>query len=258
MQSCCCNESVTAQAACESLQSRSSGPPFGRRAKGCMHGTANAGRSDTPAHAMQAIAAPCLLHRVRNRFGPDWPTLAELVRGAPGRQTEGRERCRHRVLNSLTALATATAGPRPSAASSGTTMSTRPSTTRNGRSAHFRGLGSALPHLHRDCARPSHICTGLAPLRPNRHRAWAHRCHVCTGTGLPLPHLHSSPPYTPSHCGRFAQRAFSVPARPFRSHEHAPLWAVHLDRSKPPAPKDTGAVRWERRPASLSSSHPAR
>jgi hypothetical protein len=42
------------------------------------------------------------------------------------------------------------------------------------------GLGSSLPHLHRD---------------------WAHHCHICTGTGLtpatsaprlgsPLPHLH--------------------------------------------------------------------
>ena len=188
MQSCCCNESVTAQAACESLQSRSSGPPFGRRAKGCMHGTANAGRSDTPAHAMQAIAAPCLLHRVRNRSGPGLPALAELVRGAPGRRTEGRERCGHRVLNSPTALATAAAGPRPSAASSGTTMSTRPSTTRNGRSAHFRGLGSPPPTS----------APGLRSPLPHLHWARPAAAKSAPGLGPPLPRLHRdrAPPAT--------------------------------------------------------------
>ena len=52
------------------------------------------------------------------------------------------------------------------------------------------GLGSSLPHLHRDWARPSHICTrtGLTPAT-----------YICTGTrltpatsapglGSPLPH----------------------------------------------------------------------
>ena len=54
---------------------------------------------------------------------------------------------------------------------------------------------SALPHLHRDWARPCHICTGtgLAPATsapglgsplPHLHRDWAHRCHICTRTGL--------------------------------------------------------------------------
>ncbi len=35
------------------------------------------------------------------------------------------------------------------------------------------GLGSPLPHLHRD----------RAPL-PHLHRDWARPCHICTGTGL--------------------------------------------------------------------------
>ena len=39
------------------------------------------------------------------------------------------------------------------------------------------GLGSPLPHLHRDRARPCHICTAhLQPL-------WAHPRRICTGTG---------------------------------------------------------------------------
>ncbi len=69
-----------------------------------------------------------------------------------------------------------------------------------------------LPHLHRDWARLSHICTGTgltpptsapglgSPL-PHLHRDRAHPSHICTGTGLasptsapgpgsPLPHLH--------------------------------------------------------------------
>ena len=74
------------------------------------------------------------------------------------------------------------------------------------------GLGSPLPHLHRDWAHPGHICTGtgltpatsapgLGSPRPHLHRDWARPCHICTGTGLtpatsapglgpPLPHLH--------------------------------------------------------------------
>jgi hypothetical protein len=54
------------------------------------------------------------------------------------------------------------------------------------------GLGSPLPHLRRDWARPCHICTwtglssatsapGLGSALPHLHRDWAHRSHVCTG-----------------------------------------------------------------------------
>ena len=60
------------------------------------------------------------------------------------------------------------------------------------------GLVSPLPHLHRDWARPSHICagTGLAPATsapglgsplPHLRRDWACPGHVCAGTGLYLP-----------------------------------------------------------------------
>ncbi len=56
------------------------------------------------------------------------------------------------------------------------------------------GLGSPLPHLHRDWAHPSHICagTGLPPATsapglgsplPHLRRDWALPCHICTGTG---------------------------------------------------------------------------
>ena len=42
------------------------------------------------------------------------------------------------------------------------------------------GLGSPLPHPHRDWAHLPHL-----------HRDWAHPCHIGTGAGLtPLPHLH--------------------------------------------------------------------
>ena len=54
------------------------------------------------------------------------------------------------------------------------------------------GLGSALPHLHRDWAFSFHICTrtGLSAL-PHLHRDWALFFHICTRTGLStLPHLH--------------------------------------------------------------------
>ena len=55
------------------------------------------------------------------------------------------------------------------------------------------GLGSPRPHLRRDWARPSHICTGtglaaatsapgLGSLLPHLRQDWAHSCHICTGT----------------------------------------------------------------------------
>ena len=55
------------------------------------------------------------------------------------------------------------------------------------------GLGSPLPHLHRDWARPCHICTGTG--LASATSAWglgsplqrlhcAGPCHICTGTGL--------------------------------------------------------------------------
>jgi hypothetical protein len=65
------------------------------------------------------------------------------------------------------------------------------------------GLGSALPHPHRDWAHPCHIWTRTRWAHP-----WhigtgtgAHPCHICTGTrltpatsatglGSPLPHRH--------------------------------------------------------------------
>ena len=59
------------------------------------------------------------------------------------------------------------------------------STRRDGSAAKRRtsapGLGSPLPHLRRDWARPYHICagTGLAP-------HWAHPSHICAGTCLRL------------------------------------------------------------------------
>jgi hypothetical protein len=80
------------------------------------------------------------------------------------------------------------------------------------------GLGSPLPHLHRDWASapglgssratsapglgsPCHIRTGtgLAPATfasglgsplPHLHRDWARPCHIRIGTGLTLPQLH--------------------------------------------------------------------
>jgi len=80
------------------------------------------------------------------------------------------------------------------------------------------GLGSPLPHLHRDWARPCHICTGtgLAP------------CHICTGTapgrgsphatsapgrGSPLPHLQ----WDGAHPYHSAARPSACSARPFSS-----------------------------------------
>jgi hypothetical protein len=56
------------------------------------------------------------------------------------------------------------------------------------------GLGPLQPHLRRDWAHCSHICTGtgptaatsapgLGPLQPHLHRDWAHCSHICAGTG---------------------------------------------------------------------------
>ena len=47
-------------------------------------------------------------------------------------------------------------------------------------SASAPRLGSLLPYLHRDWARPCHICTGTGLTPPITARDWAHRC----------PHLH--------------------------------------------------------------------
>jgi hypothetical protein len=41
------------------------------------------------------------------------------------------------------------------------------------RRGHFELIWAHLPHLHRDWARPCHICTGTGLTR----------CHICTGTG---------------------------------------------------------------------------
>ncbi len=51
------------------------------------------------------------------------------------------------------------------------------------------GLGSPVPHLHPDWARPYHICT-QSGLTPNSARDRAHPCSICTRIGLTLPHLH--------------------------------------------------------------------
>ncbi len=53
------------------------------------------------------------------------------------------------------------------------------------------GLGSPLPHLHRDWS-PCHICTGLGSPLPHLHRDWS-PCHIGTGTGLASPSLHPRP-----------------------------------------------------------------
>ena len=44
--------------------------------------------------------------------------------------------------------------------------------------------GPPLPHLHRDWAHPSHICTGTGPAPPT----------FAPGLGPPLPHLHGDRP----------------------------------------------------------------
>jgi hypothetical protein len=45
------------------------------------------------------------------------------------------------------------------------------------------GLGSPGPHLHRDWARPFHICTGTGLPLPHLHRDWARRCRICIPCG---------------------------------------------------------------------------
>jgi hypothetical protein len=49
------------------------------------------------------------------------------------------------------------------------------------------GLGSPLPHLHRDWARRSHICTRTGLAAPTSAPGRAHPSHICTGTGLTPP-----------------------------------------------------------------------
>jgi hypothetical protein len=57
------------------------------------------------------------------------------------------------------------------------------------------GLGSTLPHLRQDWARPCHICArteldpatsapGLSSTLPHLRQDWARPCHICIGTGL--------------------------------------------------------------------------
>ena len=80
------------------------------------------------------------------------------------------------------------------------------------RATGVAGLGSPLPHLRRDSAHPSFICTGTwltpatsalglgSPLptsapglgspRLHLHWDWNHPAHIAPGLGSPLPHLH--------------------------------------------------------------------
>jgi hypothetical protein len=54
--------------------------------------------------------------------------------------------------------------------------------------SHLRGdWARPCRHLHRDCAHPSHICTGTGLTPPTSELHWdrAHPSHICTGTGLP-------------------------------------------------------------------------
>ena len=63
----------------------------------------------------------------------------------------------------------------------------RPSHEMAGAQQSSQGLGSPLPHPHRDLGPPSHICTGTwAHPRHICTGTWAHPCHICTGTGRPL------------------------------------------------------------------------
>jgi hypothetical protein len=113
------------------------------------------------------------------------------VRCPPGRQ---RSTCRLTVRQ---VSGNATGQPDSSAASvGGQVCALTP-----GLPASAPGLGSPLPHLHRDWARPlATSAPGLGSPRPHLHRDWARPCHICTGTGLapatsapglgsPLPHL---------------------------------------------------------------------
>ena len=91
-----------------------------------------------------------------------------------------------------------------------TTPITRPSAAGLGSplATSAPGLGSFFPHLHRDSARPAHICTGtgLIPTRsssglgspmPHLRRDWAHPDHICAGTGLTLAHICAGTGLTP-------------------------------------------------------------
>jgi hypothetical protein len=52
------------------------------------------------------------------------------------------------------------------------------------------GLGSPLPHLHRDRAHPlPHLRRDWAHPLPHLRRDGAHRCHICAGTGLTPCHI---------------------------------------------------------------------
>jgi hypothetical protein len=51
------------------------------------------------------------------------------------------------------------------------------------------GLGSPVPNLHRNWARPCAPAEGLGSPHPHLRRDWAHPCHICTGTGLAPAHL---------------------------------------------------------------------
>ena len=62
------------------------------------------------------------------------------------------------------------------------------------------GLGSPAPHLHRDGARPCHICA---------RRDWAHPCHICTGTRRASP---TSAPGLDSPCCRICTGTGFAPA----------------------------------------------
>jgi hypothetical protein len=107
------------------------------------------------------------------------------VRCPPGRQ---RSTCRLTVRQ---VSGNATGQPDSSAASvGGQVCALTP-----GLPASAPGLGSPLPHLHRDWARPCHICagTGLAPATS------------APGLGSPLPHLRRD------RAARLVHRSLGVP-----------------------------------------------
>jgi len=145
------------------------------------------------------------------------------------------------------------------------------------------GNGLTLPHLHRDWARPCHICTG-------RFQDWARPCHIhiCTGLApaayapglhplphrhrdwaLPLPHRH--PDWAHQRMSRSAWRARSPQqawARKLRRTILLP--APHCDGSTPRAalqhgvlwvlqyawePKTPAAAYGQRRPSGLQAVH---
>jgi hypothetical protein len=84
------------------------------------------------------------------------------------------------------------------------------------------GLGSPLPHLHRDWAHPCHICagTGLTP------------AHICAGIGPTLAHIRAGTrrESARSECGRTVAHGrpvlagrFRARARPHARRPHATL-----------------------------------